>query len=118
MNLVATTLSDTIQRVALQGRLDAAGAAEIETRFTGTISAGGKNVVLDLGGVEFLGSLGIRLIIANARVLQRRGMQLLIIGAQAQPLDVFETVDLGSLVPILATEAEALARLAGQPDQA
>lgn len=99
-------------RVVLTGRLDAAGAAEIETYFTGLVSAGGRHVLLDLREVTFLGSLGIRMIIANARVLQRRGLGFVLFGAQPQAADVLETVDLASLVPIVATEAEALARIA------
>lgn len=105
-------IAPSINRVVLSGRLDAAGAAEIETSFTALVSAGGRNVLLDLRAVSFLGSLGIRLIIANARVLQRRGLALVLFGAQPQAADVFETVDLASLVPIVATEEEALARVA------
>lgn len=112
MQCSAIDLDQHTCRVVLTGRLDAAGAAAIETYFTGLVSAGGRNVLLDLREVTFLGSLGIRLIIANARVLQRRGLGFVIFGAQPQAADVFETVDLGSLVPIVATEGEARARIA------
>lgn len=111
MRFHAETIGDDLQRVTLVGRLDAAGADLIETGFTGLVSAGGRSVVLDMSGVSFLGSLGIRLILSNARVLQRRGRKLVICRAQAQAMDVFATVDLGTLIPIVETEADAMALL-------
>lgn len=103
---------DGVRRISLHGRLDAAGSEAIETAFTAAVSAAGQHVLLDMREVPFLGSLGIRLMLASARVLQRRGFACVIFGAQPQPMDVFETTDLGALIPIVPTEAEALRQFA------
>jgi anti-anti-sigma factor len=95
----------------LAGRLDAAALASLELPFTATVSAGSRHVLVDLGQVAFCASLALRLFIANARVVQRRGRVMVLFGAQAAVAEVFETVALDQLMPIVATEAEAMAQL-------
>jgi anti-anti-sigma factor len=101
-------LAGGVRRISLHGRLDAAGTEAIEIAFTAAASAAGRHVLLDMREVSFIGSLGIRMILGSARVLQRRGFNCMIVGAQQQPMDVFETTDLGALIPIVPTEEEAL----------
>jgi anti-anti-sigma factor len=100
-------------RLVLDGRMDAPGCEKIETPFTAAASAAGRNILVDMTSVAYIGSLGIRLLISNARVVQRRGRKLVIYGAQEQPTDVFETVALGDLIPIAASQQEAMGLLAG-----
>jgi anti-anti-sigma factor len=97
----------------LEGRMDAPGCERIETAFTAAVSAASGDVLVDLSKVDYIGSLGIRLLISNARVVQRRGRRMVIFGAQPQPRDVFETVALADLVPIARDQAEAAGLLAG-----
>ena len=106
-------INSEINRIALSGRLDAAGASQIELPFTAIVSGGGRHVALDLTEVDFVASLGLRLLLSNARVLQRRERKLVIYGAQPEVMEVFETVALGSLIPVVQTQAEAAAALAG-----
>lgn len=98
--------------VILQGRLDGAGAEEIELPFTASLGALGKPVMLDLSAVPFVGSLGIRLLLSVARVVQRKGQRLVIFGAQPAVAEVFETVVLSELVPVADDKAAATALLA------
>jgi hypothetical protein len=67
-------ISDGLRRIVITGRLDIPGTAEIETRFAAFSAASNLRVVLDLTGVNFLGSIGIRSIIikvfANAKGLK------------------------------------------------
>lgn len=94
-------------RIALRGRLDAAGAERIEQDFAAALARRGGPVLLDLGGVAFVGSLGIRLLVSGARQMSRRGLRVVIYGVQAQVMEVFETVALDQLIPIAADEAAA-----------
>lgn len=101
-----------LMRIAMTGRLDAGGASAIELPFTATITGSGKNVLLDLSGVTFLASLGLRVLLAAARVAQRRGRRLVIYGAGPQAQEVFETISMETLVPVATDEAAARAVLA------
>lgn len=111
MDFTVTELDGDINHVALTGRLDSAGAETIELRFTAAIGGAGKHALIDLTGVEFVASLGLRLFISTARVVQRRGRKFILFGAGPQVMDVFETIALSDLIPVVADVAEARALL-------
>lgn len=99
-----------VARIVLRGRLDGAGAEKIELPFTASLGGLGKAAALDMTEVSFVGSLGIRLLLAVARVVQRKGHRLVIFGAQPAVTEVFETVMLDELVPV-APDLDAATRL-------
>lgn len=105
-------ISDSTHRVTLTGRLDVDGVAAVEMRFTATLSSSPKDAIIDLTGCEFCGSLAIRMLLSTARVMVRRGRRMVIIGAQPQVRDVFETVALETMIPVFSGLDEALAHLA------
>ncbi len=113
MPLQIVPLDANTTRLVLDGRLDAPGCEKVETQFTAATSAAQGNILVDLTKVEYIGSLGIRLLISNARSMQRRSRKMVIFGAQAQPQDVFETVALADLIPIATSQAEAVGLLGG-----
>ena len=111
MNLAASTAGAT--RVQLQGRLDAAGADAIGLRFTAAAVGAARDVLIDLTGVSFIASLGLRLLISTARAVAARGHQMALFGATELVQETLADSALDQLMPIAATEAEALAALAG-----
>jgi anti-anti-sigma factor len=106
-------ISPSANKVVMVGRLDAASVGAVETRFTGAVAASGRSAVLDLTGLEFLSSLGIRLLLSSARVVSRRGGKVVMFGAQPIVAEVMEAMALGDVLPLVATEAEARALLPG-----
>lgn len=102
---------DGVTRVALEGRLDTAAVNSSELRFTAGIVPHARPAILDLSGVTFVASLAIRMLIQTARALAGKGATLAMFGASAEVLEVFETTALSAIIPIVATEAEALAAL-------
>ncbi len=104
-------LGPAANKLVLHGRLDAAGVAAVETAFTATIAASGKSAVLDLRDLAFLSSLGIRLLLSVARVVTRRGGRLVLFGAQPMVAEVLTSMALDQVLPLAATEAEALGLL-------
>ncbi|WP_203076031.1 STAS domain-containing protein [Falsiroseomonas ponticola] len=100
------------RKIVLGGRLDTGTVGEVETPFTATLAASGRGAVLDLTGLEFLSSLGIRLLLSGARVVARRGGKVVLFGAQPMVAEVLVAMALDQVLPLVATEEEALARLA------
>ena len=109
MDFSVTEIAPEICRVALRGRGDASGVDSVETGFTAAVSQSGCHAALDLAEVPFMGSLGIRMLIACARVMTRRGRKLVLFAVQPMVMEVFETVALSDLIPIASDEAAALA---------
>jgi anti-anti-sigma factor len=65
--------------------------------------------VIDLTGVSFIASLGIRMLLGTARALDRYGARLILFGPQADVMEIIETTALTEIIPVVATEAEAVA---------
>jgi len=109
VSLDVTPISDSIIKMALKGRLDTPGVDSVETRFVATLVPAGKHAIVDLSGVDFIASMGIRMLITIARSLKQRHAAIALYAAQ--PL-VRETLDNGSIseiIPVVADEAAAIA---------
>lgn len=110
------TVSDLAGRatcVRLSGRLDAAGADQIGVRFSAVVASAGRPALIDLADVSFVASLGIRLLIATARSMASKGQPMVLFGAGELVRGVLDDVALDQIMPIVDTEAEAIAALAG-----
>lgn len=98
-------------RLVLTGRLDAAATEDVETVVMAHVRGAPGHVLVDMGGVSFVGSLGIRLLVAAARLTDRAGRKLAIFGVQPAVAEVFRTISLDDLIPVLPDEAAALAQI-------
>jgi anti-sigma B factor antagonist len=102
----------TLRRVAIKGRLDSAGIAQSESPLNEALSAAQCRILFDLSGVSFIGSLGIRMFVSVARTWQKVGCRVVLYGMQPRVLEVFETVSLGDLIPLVEGESDARTLLA------
>jgi anti-anti-sigma factor len=110
--MTVANLGEHLVKITLVGRLDSQGVDRIETRFVAHLVPAGNNAIVDLSGVEFVASLGLRMFVSTARNLSVRHAKLALFGAQAPVLQVFEAVALSKIIPISATEADALQAVA------
>lgn len=75
--MTTETMAHGIIKIILVGDLDAKGAAEIDEQFQASVAANQK-VLVDLGQVGFLASIGIRSLIMAAKVNGRNGGKLVL----------------------------------------
>lgn len=111
MRFDVVELGPAANKVVLAGRLDSTTVGSVENQFTATMAASNRHAVLDLRGLEFLSSLGIRLLLSVARVMHRRGGRMVMFGAQPMVAEVLSAMALDEVLPMVGTEAEAVARL-------
>jgi anti-anti-sigma factor len=102
---------DNIARIKLSGRLDTHGVDAVETKFTASIVPGHHSAIVDLSGLDFITSMGLRMFIAVAKALKRHNAKLVLFAPQPQVNEVFASASLSQLVPIVASEAEALRKI-------
>jgi anti-sigma B factor antagonist len=102
-------LGEDLVNVKLAGRLDTPGVDRIELRFTALLVPSGKSAVVDLSGVQFVASMGIRMFISVARSLRTKKAKLALYAPQELVSEVFENASLRDLLPVCANEAEAVA---------
>lgn len=107
MDMVVDELDGGITNVALRGRLDTLGAEAIDLRLS--VIAGAKRAVLiDLSEVEFLASLGIRVLLTSAKAVHRKGGKLAIVAPEGNVLVVLKTAGMETLIPIFQERQSAI----------
>jgi anti-anti-sigma factor len=112
VQLDISNLGKNLVRISLAGRLDTQGVDRIETKFVAAIVPESNNAIINLSGVDFMASMGIRMLLSTARSLKIRQAKLALYGVTPQVGQVFEAVSLQKIIPICETEAEALAAVA------
>ena len=108
MDMDISSLEGGVTCIRLHGRLDAPGADSVGIRFSAATSTAPCRAVVDLSGVGFIASLGMRLLISSARNAKAKQGVMVLFGATALVHDVLEQMAIDQIMPIVATEAEAL----------
>ena len=96
----------TTAKIGLVGKLDIAGA-EVVALPLATLAGGKKGVVVDLSGVTFLASIGVRHLVSATKTLARKGGKLVLLNPIASVKEVLETSGVTDIMPIVATESAA-----------
>ncbi|MFG1345747.1 STAS domain-containing protein [Xanthobacter autotrophicus DSM 431] len=108
MKIERTSLGPDIVLVSLDGRLDMAGAALVEPDFK--VACGAARLLLvDLSRTPFMASIGIRLLLAGAKGLHKKGGEMRLFACDPQVEKVLRSTGVDQLVTIHATRDEALA---------
>ena len=100
--------------VALDGRLDLEGTGEIDLQFTSRTVAQRKPTVIDLKGVVFLASIGMRMLVTAAKSLNRYGHRCVLLNPRENVRDALEMAGLGQILLIASTENDAFRLARGQ----
>jgi anti-anti-sigma factor len=110
MEMTISDFGGTGKRVTLVGRLDILGADKIDLPLA--VLAGSRtNIVVDLGGVDFIASIGIRHLVLAAKTVAR----LVLLNPTPLVADVLTTAGLQTILPMLHSEQEAAAVLSRYP---
>ena len=111
MNISISDFADVGKKVTLTGKLDIVGAQQIEMPLA-TLAGARHNLVIDMVGVDFIASIGIRQLVLAAKAVARGAGRLVLLDPKPLVTDVLETSGLLDLLPIVRSEAEARAALA------
>jgi len=103
-------LNGGITKVILDGRLDIEGAAAVDLRMN-VIAGSKKAVLVDLQQVSFLGSMGLRALVAPARAIKSRGGKIVLFGPNELVEKVLKTSGVDTLMPIHHELESAIAAL-------
>jgi anti-anti-sigma factor len=99
------------KKVVLVGSLDIAGAREVEAPLAA--AAGSRcDIVVDMIGVDFVASVGIRQLVLAAKAVARDDRKLVLLGANSMVTEIMRTSGLQGLLPIVGSEDEARIALA------
>lgn len=98
-----------LRRITVSGRLDTEGTDTVSARLMELVEAPKKGVVVDLSAVQFLASVGIRVLVASAKAVQKRGGKMAVVVARGSTASItLEVTGVDELIPVFTdiTQAE------------
>ena len=100
MELQISELDSGILGISLSGRMDSAGAQEIDLRFTALTVTRKLPVLVDLSAVTFLASIGIRTLVTSAKAQKRRGGGFVLYRPSVPVQEVLVSAGIDAIIPI------------------
>jgi anti-anti-sigma factor len=104
-------IESDIGLIYLKGRLDIMGVEKIELKFTAFSSTQRKSVIVDLSDVELMNSVGLGMLISNAKTLRAHGKKMVLLKPDPHVQTVVEMAGVHELLPIEHDLTKAIARI-------
>ena len=108
MPIAIQDLENGVAKVVLTGRIDIAGAQEIDMPMS-VVAGSRRAVVIDLSGVGFMASMGLRCLVMAAKAIQGKRGRVVLLSPQPLVQEVIQTSGIDELIPIHHDEAAAIA---------
>jgi len=109
MEFTGTKSGDALV-LTVSGRMDALTAQEFEAECARWLEAGEKRLVVDLAGLDYISSAGLRSILAAAKKLKAQGGGMAFCALAGIVAEVFAVSGFNKLLPVFPTRDEALAQ--------
>ncbi|HEX4098487.1 MAG TPA: STAS domain-containing protein [Caulobacteraceae bacterium] len=104
-------MSDEIQILRPQGRLDSASSPVLEQQAFALIEAGGRLLLIDFDGLAYISSAGLRAALAVAKRMSAAGGRLALCSLSPQVAEVFEISGVNTIIDIHPSAESAAQRL-------
>jgi len=93
---------------SLDGRFDAHSAGDVEKELNLTISKGARKLLVDMDGVEYISSAGLRVLLAVAKKLKKEEGEIKICCLKPYVKEVFDIAGFTQIFKIYDTTEEAI----------
>ncbi|MEA3543596.1 MAG: STAS domain-containing protein [Thermodesulfobacteriota bacterium] len=93
--------------VSVTGRLDAITASEFEAQCDIWLSQDEIEIVVEMSGVDYISSAGLRSILTSAKKLKARGGELRFCGLTGMVAEVFQMSGFAMMFKLFATKEQA-----------
>ena len=111
MEIVESGRENDAVVLSVRGRMDATAAPEFDRHLAGLMASGDTVFVIDLEGLEYISSAGVRSILVLAKNLKSRSGRFFLAAAPPPVMKVFKMSGFEAIIPIRESVAEALAQL-------
>ena len=98
----------TVRVLALAGRLDTETAVDVELALQDLLAAGERHFLIDMGGIGYVSSAGLRVLLGLAKQLDGGKGSVRLCGLSTAVRQVFDVAGFSKLFPIFADRAAAL----------
>jgi len=108
MNIINTGKEKDCLIVSVEGRMDAVTTPEFEQTLGGWIDEGDIRFIVDLAGLDYISSAGLRGILTSVKRLKAAGGQMVLTSLHGTVKEVFEISGFNTIIPIFESVKEAL----------
>lgn len=112
MRMDTAEVAPGVTKANLTGRLDIGGSQEIDLAFN-VLTASARALIVDLAQVEFVASMGLRMLIMGARTMTRKGGRMVLLRPGKEVEAVLVSSGTDNVVPILRDLDEAIRAVSG-----
>lgn len=105
---ITTRTQNDITIVAFAGSLDSATAPLAQQALDGILTSGGRKIVVDFTGLDYISSAGLRVLLGTAKRLRGAGGALRLFGLNETVGEVFQISGFSTILAVFATEVAAL----------
>ena len=108
---LTNTKQGVVTIVSVAGRLDGAGGPEIETHCTTLIKGGATRLLLDIAGVDYVSSAGLRSLLVMAKSIKAVNGSLVLCNLSPMVRDVMAISCFDKILTLAVDRDTALAAL-------
>ncbi len=108
---ISTEMQKDVAVVVAGGRLDAAGAPEIEASCKGLIQKGSKRLLLDMAAVEYISSAGLRSLLVLAKAVKAVGGAMVLCSLTPAVREVMTISGFDNILSLAADRSAAMGLL-------
>lgn len=105
---IIVSVRQHVTLIEVRGRVDSMSAAQFREALTNELDSGHKQIVLDLSGVEFMSSAGLREIVDAFKKAKQDTGDVRIAQPSSRVLEVMEMAGLDTVLQIFPTQIEAV----------
>ena len=107
MEITSTKKGEAVL-VSLKGRMDVATSLGFDQACDKIIQAGDKSLVVDMGGLDYISSAGLRSILGVDKKIKAQGGKLALCNPQGMVKEVFHISGFAAMFPTFDTVEAAL----------
>ena len=97
--------------VKLSGKFDSSAAPGAETQLGAALGGGAPHLAIDMTGLEYISSAGLRVLLVLARKIQQGAGKVALFGLAPNVREVFSVSGLDTILSIQPDSAAALAHV-------
>jgi anti-anti-sigma factor len=109
MKISSETLDDGVILITLDGRMDVFGTHDIEACFVALTGPSTRSAIVDFEKVDFVASVGVRMLVVAAKGLKARGGKLALFRTSSAVSKILETAGITLMIPLHLDREAALA---------
>ncbi len=106
-------MTDDLQILRPEGRLDSTSSPVLEKQALACIDAGGRRLLIDFTALQYISSAGLRAFLTVAKRMTAAGGKLALCSLSPQIAEVFQISGVDTILDIHPTAESAAARLRG-----